>query len=490
MKHAALALVALAALAGTAAAQAPGAPAPDDDVAYEYAGQMLSRRDFLYVDVPGMMPPPGVSAAPPSRVLYVNDCKPAGCTIQPGNFTLSDDSRINRSSIVRGTSPRTLAAYTGSASSWNAIIACVRENYAPYGIEVVTTEPPVSTSYFEAFAAGRPEQLGFSTQSAGVASLNCGGPIPNAISFSFLNLSPGDVLGNCWTISQESAHNFGLSHSMLGTDAMTYILSPARKRFVNQTACVGTQGCCLPADECRCPGVTEQNSHTKLLSIFGPAGATPPTITIDEPVNNAAVDPGFTVRATVTDDVGVARVELLIDDVAIASLTTPPFTFTTPTDLATGPHRVGIRATDATTADATVSIMVNVGDPCTGDGECAAAGEGYVCVDGRCVPGAGVPGGLGAHCDSPADCLSDFCITRNGENFCSEHCTPGGAGCSEGFQCNDLPDGTGACVPGVEGTCLGCSSDGQGGATPIAPIGAGLLLSALLLRGRRRPARA
>ena len=167
---------------------------------------------------------------------------------------------------------RVLAPYTGSDTTWNAIVACVRENYAPFNIQVVTTEPPASTSYFEAFAAGLPSNVGFPSTTAGVASAACG-VIPNAISFSFLNANPGDVLDACWTISQESAHNFGLSHTMLASDAMTYIGNPARKRFVNQTACIGTQGCCSPSQECQC-GVpnNEQNSYQKLLTIFGAAG--------------------------------------------------------------------------------------------------------------------------------------------------------------------------------------------------------------------------
>lgn len=488
MKLVSLAVVALGMSLVVPAARAQVAPEPNVSTGMEYAGQVLNPRGFVKVDIPGMAPPEGdVAAAPPSRVLFVDDCKPNGCSVVPGNFSRADDSRTNVSSIVQGSSNRTLSAYNGSTTAWNAIIACVRENFAPFNIQVVTDEPAANTSYFKAFAAGTPANVGFPSGVAGVASFTCG-MIPNAISFSFLNLNPNDVNDACWTISQEAAHNFGLSHSMLAADAMTYIQNPARKRFVNQTACIGTQGCCSPSQECQCNVPNdEQNSYQKLLTIFGAAGATAPAITIDDPINNAAVPPGFPVHATVTDDQGVAQVELLIDGNPTASLTSPPWAFNAPATITPGVHAVAIRATDTVGGEGTVTINVNVGDPCEGNGECAVVGEGYVCVDGRCVPGSGVPGGLGAECDAPSDCLSGVCAAKGGENRCTEACDTGNSNsCGDGFSCIDNPAGGGLCWPGEDGTCGGCDTDG--GSTPALPIGAGLMLSALLLRRRKHRA--
>jgi MYXO-CTERM domain-containing protein len=440
-------------------------------------------RGFITVDIPGAaVPDTSAAAVPPSRVLFINDCKPAGCPITPGNFNRADDSRTNVSSIVQGSGTRTLQPYSGSPTTWAAIVACVRENYAPFNIQVVTTEPSSSSSYFEAMAAGSPSNVGFSSQTAGVASFSCG-IIPNAISFSFLNLNPSDVNDACWTISQESAHNFGLSHEMLGGDAMTYMQNPPRKRFLDQTACIGTQGCCAPSQECQC-GATQQNSFQELLSIFGPAGATPPMISISDPLNNAAVDPGFPVHATVTDDNGIGSVELLIDGAVVSSLVSPPYAFNAPTAITPGAHTVEIHAIDTLGTDSRSSIHVNVGDPCTQNSQCASVGADYQCVDGRCVPGMSVPGGLGATCNGPEECLSGQCATKGGENRCSELCTPGTAGsCGDGFDCLDNGAGAGLCWPGADSGSCGCDSDG--GSAPTLPIGAGLLLSALLLRRRR-----
>lgn len=364
--------LALALVAHTGRAAAQAAPPR-----FPYGPHLLSERGFIYVDHPDVIvPEPGVAHAPPSRILYLNDCKPSGCLIEPSDH---DDSRHNLSSIV-GTGRHTLAPYSGSDAAWQAIVACVRENYAPFTIQVVTTDPG-DVPHYEAFAAGLPADVGFPSGVAGVASFSCG-IIPDAVSFSFLNLDPENVDDACWTISQESAHNFGLSHSMLSTDAMTYLPQPPRKRFVDALSCIGTQGCCLPMGECRC-GLTDQNSFQRLTWTFGAAGATPPDIWIDEPNNTATVRPGFAVRATVADWDGVDKVELLVDDVVRATATAAPYAFTTPADLAAGEHRVVVRATDRLGLAGQVLITVNVVPPCTTDESC---GAGRVCGDdGNCV---------------------------------------------------------------------------------------------------------
>lgn len=413
-----------------------------------------------------------------SRKIYVNFCLTEttstgapGCRVTRGN---SNDSTVNRSTIASGN----LAAFTGSQSTRNAIIQCVRETYAPFGVEIVTTDPSPEP-HFEAMAAGLPTQVGFPNGVAGVAPFTCG-VINNAITFNFLNLFPSDVNEACWTIAQETAHAFGLSHEMLGADPMTYIPSPPVKRFQDQLACIGTQGCCQPAGECQC-GPTMQNSVQELLDIFGPSTPTPPTIVIETPTDGAQVTPGFIIRASVEDSQGVELVELLIDGNVSAALGSPPYAFNAPLDLAMGTHQVGIRATDTIGSVGTSTIMVIIGDPCNDNDDCEAQGSDLVCFEGACIPGMGTPGGLGSDCTTEP-CLSGVCATKDGENKCSEECDPNNNTCPGGFACLDNGAGGGLCWPD-SGGCLGCST---GGTDPALPIGAGLFLAALMVRRRRR----
>ncbi len=490
-KHSALAVAVTVGLslgaAGSATAQIGGSRGPDEvplqvDPALIIGGPdgFGGPRGYIFTGEPGDIVLPG--GTPGSRILFVNNCKAettstgaAGCRVTRGN---SNNSITNTSSIASGN----LAAYTGSDNTWNAILTCVQTTFAPFGITVTGTNPG-SAPHFEAMAAGTPTQVGMSNGVAGVSPFTCG-IINNAISFSFLNLNPSDVNDACWTIAQESAHAFGLSHEMLGADPMTYIQSPPSKRFQNVSACIGTQGCCQPAQECQC-GPTTQNSYQRLQDIFGPSSPTPPTIVIETPLANSQVTPGFVVRAAVTDNQGVASVEMLIDNVAYATLQTPPYAFNAPLTIAQGTHTVTIRATDTINSQGTATVTVIVGDPCNDNDDCSAQGTDLVCVDGRCVPGQNTPGGLGSLCNSPTECVSGLCATKDGENRCVENCDLAADACPDGFACLSNGAGGGLCWISPEG-CLGCSTDG--GPQPTLPIGAGLLVAAVLVRRRRRAA--
>ena len=470
---------------GTAAAQIGGHRAPDETPILMDSSQIIGKatddgtlRGYIHTGETGHEVIPG--GPPPSRILFVNNCKAettstggAGCRITRGG---SNNSITNTSTIASGN----LSAYSGSTNTWNSIMTCVRQTFAPFGITVTDTNPG-NVPHFEAMAAGTPTQVGFSNGVAGVAPFTCG-IINNAITFSFLNLNPNDVNDACWTIAQEAAHAFGLSHEMLAADPMTYIPNPPSKRFQNQSACIGTQGCCQPAQECQC-GPTMQNSYQRLLDIFGPSNPTPPTIVIETPTANSQVTPGFVVRANVTDDQGVESVQLLIDNTAIATLSTAPYAFNAPMTLAEGTHMVTIRAYDTLGSEGTQTISVIVGDPCNSNSDCSGQGEDLVCVDGRCVPGQNTPGGLGSTCNSPDECISGLCATKDGENRCVESCDLNANACPNDFACLSNGAGGGLCWPDPGG-CLGCSTDGR--PDPTLPIFAGLLVGFLLVRRRRR----
>jgi hypothetical protein len=481
MRKLALVVLGITGLAGTAAAQAHDAtPYTSDDIigAPNGPGGMLT--GYIYTGEPTV--PHGSLG---SRIIFLNNCKgettstgAPGCRITRG----TNNSRTNTSSIASGN----LAAYTGSDATWDQIVQCVRETYAPFNVTVTDVDPGPNTPHFEGMAAGLPGNIGFGSSTGGVSPFSCG-IINNAISFSFLNASPNNVNQACWIIAQETAHAVGLSHSMNSSDPMTYIPNPPSKRFQNTSSCIGTQGCCQPTQECQCQEPNNmQNSYAKLLEIFGPSTPTPPVITIETPLANAAVSPGFVVRAMVSDESGVESVQLLIDNAQIAEIITPPYAFNAPTSITPGIHTVTIRATDRGGTEGTASVMVNVGEPCENSGECAAQGSGLVCVDGRCVPGESQPGGLGTLCTSAVECNSGVCATKDGENRCVENCDLAANACPDNYECLSNGAGGGLCWPSPGG-CLGCSTDGR--PEPTLPIFAGLFVGYMMVRRRRAKAR-
>lgn len=64
---------------------------------------------------------------PPSRIIYLDNCKPTGCVLTRATV---DDSRTNRSSLISGT--RTISAFAGTDPSWQAVVTCVRDTFAAF----------------------------------------------------------------------------------------------------------------------------------------------------------------------------------------------------------------------------------------------------------------------------------------------------------------------------------------------------------------------
>lgn len=428
-------------------------------------------KTYIFVDNPNSIPSPepGTAFVPPSRILYVNWCD-GNCVLTRG----TDDSRTNKSSIISGT--RTISPYVGGANLRAQILSCVQNAYARFNI-TVTDQNPGNVPHWEAIAAGTPNQAGFSSGIAGVSPFTCG-VIPNAITYNFLNLNPNDVLDNCWTIAQESAHAFGLSHEFDGRDYMTYNPTPAAKSFVDQNLCIGTQGCCQPAQECQC-GPTSQNSYQKILALFGTANPTPPAVSITAPRQNEAVRGGFPINVSATDNVAVARVELLLDDAPYATLSTNPYVTNGPLTITDGTHTLTAIAVDTQGADARTTVTFTVGSGCQGPSDCDGD---QVCVDGRCVAGETADGGLGTVCATGADCVSGQCAQKDGQQLCTEVCDPAADGCPGGYACLSNGAGGGLCWPS-EAACLGCSTNQN---DPTMPIGFGLVVAGLVVRRRRR----
>jgi MYXO-CTERM domain-containing protein len=226
--------------------------------------------------------PARVEVAEPGRhasnVLYLDRCA-GGCTIAAG----FDDSRIDTSSLVPHTV--TITEFAHDQAAWDAVVACVRDLYAPFRLEVTDVDPG-EAPHFEAIVAGSPADLG-ATGIGGLSPFACG-VIDNAVTYSFANIY-GSARDICETVAQETAHAFGLEHEYLCADPMTYLTGCGDKSFQDIDAPCGEYG---PRD-CECGGAT-QSSYQKLVAEFGRAGepeapapeaGAPPEV--DEPIASA-----------------------------------------------------------------------------------------------------------------------------------------------------------------------------------------------------------
>lgn len=416
-----------------------------------------------------------VAEAPASRIVYMHRCPPSGCQIIKGQpNVLPDDSRINRSQIAARDT--TIGAFTQGDDTWKKLLSCVRDTFAPFNLTITDEDPGPMVPHYEHIVGGRPDQLRDDISNAGgVAPAVCD-DLPNAMTFTF-DVYGNDPLTLCWTAAQEIAHGFGLEHEVEAKDPMSYLAGPLPKRFQAVTVPCG-EG---PPRACSCTSTNPggmQNSYMRILNLFGPGVPTPPMIAVRAPTAGKTVQPGFVVRVNATDDVAVDRVELIIDGTKIAEVFEEPFTIKAPDVVEPGPHMMEVRAVDVQGTPGSAMQNIVMGPPCTAASGCEGDD---VCVDGVCLPGPDVAGGLGYECQRDTECLSRRCIKASGESigYCVESCELANKGsCPSGFECMDN-GGAGVCFPTESGGC--CDT----GATPTGPLMLTFGVLVLVLRRRR-----
>jgi hypothetical protein len=423
-----------------------------------------------YIRVPGAASR-GPANVASSKIAYIKRCQ-ANCDV---HFDPVDDSRTGASSIAAQGGVRTIGDFKQPMTVWNDMMACVRATFAPYDITITDVRPADTTApHFLNIVGGKPTELHPDYGNAGgVAPFDCG-EIPNAITYTFDVYGP-NAEALCWTVAQEVAHAFGLEHAFLQKDPMTYLSGDMPKRFRDIDASCGEL---TQLQRCMCGGST-QNSYRHIVTMFGPGAPTPPELTIRNPTEGKKTQPGFIASVKAIDEVRVERVELYIDGTMISQSTTPygdDFELTT-TDVGAGPHTLEIKAFDVQGVEASATLSFTQGPPCTPSTVCEGKDA---CVDGVCVPGPGVAGGLGTVCSTDNECLSHRCADGGEEfKYCVEECdVANAASCPDEFSC--LAAGAdGVCWPTPSGGCCDAGSGPQG------PMLLTLGLAALVLRRRR-----
>ena len=447
--------------------------------------------------------PRGRPRANVSPTIFLERCV-GGCALHMGN----NDARAQSSMLLlipnaTVTEFASREGLTGAAADaeWRAVVQCVKEVYSPYDV-VVTDEAPASgIGYHEAIIAGQPSDVGRTADTLGVAPLaNDCGAIDNVISISFANAHGSTsvaerVLNICWTAAQESAHAFGLDHEYAFvaddrsacSDPMTYRSDcGGQKFFRNEAASCGEN----VKRACRCTAT--QNSHAKLLSVFG-AGTPitrPPDVELVTPgASDATLGASVVTRAGAQR--GVARVELRINGNMWGELPGAPFqlagqpdpsTYVIPVpaglpDSIIDVQTVALDDLGATTASDVVTLTR--GAPCSTAASCAT---GQRCEAGRCFWDPPTRE-LGDRCDYAQLCKSELCEGAAGEEVCTQVCAPGAVDtCPAAFECVQASASAGVCLPVASAGCCRVERGDPGWLT----LGIGAVVLAFAIRKRRR----
>ncbi len=384
---------------------------------------------------------------PISHTLYLNDCLPNGCLVQPG----FDDSRSNHSSIAQ--EPSRLSAYTHGDAHWSELVACVRETFAPFDIDIVTDDPG-QADHFEVMIGGTFRELvsGLMPPSAGGVApfIGCDGTEDNVISFVFAGTT-GAIPYLCAAVAQEAGHVWGLDHALDRKDPMTYLDIGSPKRFQNsEPSCGETLANPRP---CWC-GPDTQNSFTYLEDLFGLApDLAPPTLAITEPADGARVGPRFRIIPTFAGPASLKTLTITLDGMPIEPINAALGIYVGPDTLTSGAHTLTVTAVDAAERTVTSSITVST------------------------------PGAYGETCETVADCGTTFCARDADEAICTFSCSSD-TECDADSYCRPAEAGGRVCWPRAE--AIEEPTDDDGGGCATSQPGAMMALAAFALVWRRR----
>jgi MYXO-CTERM domain-containing protein len=410
-----------------------------------------------------------------SRKLFLNDCKAGGgCVVTKTSFP-NDSSLTNRSSIpnLSNGQTTTLQPYMWGDTHWNQVVDCVRETFAPFDIEVVTTQP--SGNHHEVMVAGTAEELAYSNAGGVAPFIDCGATADNMLVFVFANQTNGiDYL--CGAIAHEAGHAWGLSHNLDADDPMTYLDLGSPKKWQNFNADCGEES----PRQCECfdAGGTnssfKENSFKYLSDQFGMVSTlADTTIELDRPSEGQFVKPSFPISARYESPLELNSGSISIDGQPFAEIPEKNllFAWSAPADLTPGPHALTISVVDEGDRTATRTVNVNVLASCAGGVACAS---GTVCFDEVCQPLTDGAGGLGSTCTTNLDCISGSCASDGTDSLCTGACD--GNSCPSGFECLS----SNLCWPEQSGGCSTTDTDSN------APALLLLALGGLLVVRRRR----
>jgi hypothetical protein len=435
-----------------------------------------------------------------SHILYLNRCK-SGCVVHSG----ATDSRTDHSDIGSGT----LTAFSESDATWTSVVNCVKSVMMPFNIQVTDVDPGSTVDHFEVMIAGSPNQIGLPSSVGGIADFPCIGPgqcdayLPNALVFDFEQVWGGNVTYICGTAAQEIAHAWTLDHTIYNNDPMTYNGYSSPLMYRDNAMCGSDCGYSCPGGGGNCnafgltcsgsggqathicepSGTATQNEIQIIKGIFGPYGAKDPTVTITSPSDGGAeqVNQPFSVTAMCTsnDSATITEVDLAVDGVAKATLTTNPATFTVQGTLPEGTHKIKVTCGTTNLAIGSKEISVIVGTLCSTDTDCPMND---ICYQSACIVGPDGAGGLGAPCNNNGDCKSGSCANDGTESLCVVPCDVNNDHCPNGFGC--ISAGTsGVCWFGAENGGGGCCDTGGDARGSIL---LGLVFAATLITPRSR----
>lgn len=193
-----------------------------------------------------------------TRTIYLNR---DGVSITRG----WNDSRRDVSALALG--PTDIAGWDTNETLWHETTVCLRNMFSRYDVTFVELDPSPAP-HVEAVFGGHPSQFDRPATTGGLASLSTTCDIiENAMVFTFADVFVQRAQFVCETMAQEIAHAYGLDHTLLATDPMSYLPPIGKRTFQDEEAACG-ETTARPCGPSACSEM--QNSHAMLLAQLGP----------------------------------------------------------------------------------------------------------------------------------------------------------------------------------------------------------------------------
>jgi len=269
-----------------------------------------------------------------------------GATVAAGDDdpTLPRSSLLSTAVVVPPFDAAIAAPRVSAAAARAAVVDRVRALFLPYDVEVTTSAPASSGDWIRVFIGGGAMTLGRPFGLAGLAPLDCADARPGGVAFVFAgDLQPryGGVVAIANTAAHEAAHTLGLQHVVAASDVM-FSGDPAQTppmlpqlfalRFGSAAYSSYQIGGVPQPEQCGLGSPLDQDAllvatvGARAAGTLG-ADAAPPVVGWELPraADGDAVALTLPVRATASDDVALARVEIYKNLELVASLEAPPF---------------------------------------------------------------------------------------------------------------------------------------------------------------------
>jgi hypothetical protein len=196
-------------------------------------------------------------------VLAVLSAAPAAAAPRPVTVFLERNGQtVERRNGDEVRIPR----FGGGDRAWNAMVSCVKEQFAPFQIEIVERRP-AGSDHITALVGGKASMIGMSDRTtAGIGPYD-GSVLRGALVHVFSQVGPGerDHAGLCAVTAHEVGHALGLDHTYKCGDVMSYFndeCGPQTFLDVDMPCGESEERTCATGDE-------TQNSYRRLASLVG-----------------------------------------------------------------------------------------------------------------------------------------------------------------------------------------------------------------------------